>query len=115
QALDFLRALGKLGLAPLLEAIDACLADAGNTDSTSDIENIRTTVRHADAWLHDHAHDHDALQAGALRLGVTCARSVAAALLARHAAWAQRAQSDHSSIANLRRFCAHGLDRIICA
>ncbi|HEX7370573.1 MAG TPA: acyl-CoA dehydrogenase family protein, partial [Rhodanobacteraceae bacterium] len=47
QALDFLRALGKLGLAPLLEAIDACLADAGNTDSTSDIENIRTTVRHA--------------------------------------------------------------------
>ena len=54
-----------------------------------------------------------ALQAGALRLGTTCARSVAAALLARHATWAQRHRNDATSSNALRRFCAHGLDRII--
>jgi alkylation response protein AidB-like acyl-CoA dehydrogenase len=112
QALDFLRALDKLGIEPLVDAIDAWLEDADGAIANADAETIHDTIRHADTWLRDHARGSDALQAGALRLGNTCARSVAAALLARHAAWAQRDRKDSASANALRRFCAHGLDHI---
>jgi alkylation response protein AidB-like acyl-CoA dehydrogenase len=112
QALDFLRALDKLGIDALVEAVDAWLETADGTVSDADAEAIHGAIRHADTWLRDHARNIDALQAGALRLGRTCARSIAAALTARHAAWAQRHQNDLSSANALRRFCAHGLDRI---
>lgn len=112
QALDFLRALDKLGIEPLVNATDAWLEAADGVLPDTDVEAIHAAVRHADTWLRDHARDADALQAGALRLGNTCARSAAAALLARHAAWAERVQADAASTTALRRFCAHGLDRI---
>ena len=112
QALDFLRALEKLGMDPLVNAVDGWLEDADGTIAQADAEAIHGAIRHADTWLRDHARDADSLQAGALRLGTTCARSIAAALLARHAAWAQRSQQDTAPAAALRRFCAHGLDRI---
>jgi alkylation response protein AidB-like acyl-CoA dehydrogenase len=112
QALDFLRALDKLGIDALVETVDAWTEAAEGAVSDHDAEAIHGAIRHADTWLRDHARDADALQAGALRLATTCARSVAAALLARHAAWAQRHQDDSSSSNALRRFCAHGLDRI---
>lgn len=113
QALDFLRALDKLGIEPLVSATDAWLEDAGGTMAEMDARIIRDAIRHAATWLRDHACDGDGLQAGALRLATTCARSIAAALLARHAAWAQCHQNDSTSAKALQRFCAHGLDRII--
>jgi alkylation response protein AidB-like acyl-CoA dehydrogenase len=113
QALDFLRALDKLGIDALVEAVDAWLEEADGIVSDADATTIHDAVRHADIWLRDNARDPDTLQAGALRLGNTCARSIAAALLARHAAWVQRQQNDSASANALRRFCAHGLDRII--
>lgn len=113
QALDFLRALERHGLSPVLDAVDGWLEDADGGIACDYAEAIHRAVRHADAWLRDHAHDSDVLQAGALRLGTTCARTLAAALLARHAAWVQRVQHDPSPAASLRRVCAHGLDRIM--
>lgn len=113
QALDFLRALDKLGIDPLVDAIDAWLEGADGAITDTDAEAIHDAIRHADTWLRDHARESDSLQAGALRLGTTCARSVAAALLARHAAWALRGRKDPASANALRRFCAHRLDRII--
>jgi acyl-CoA dehydrogenase len=113
QALDFLRALDKLGSESLVAAVDGWLESAEGVISETDAETIHAAIRHADLWLRDHAHDTDALQAGALRLGVTCARGLGAALLARHAAWAQRERNDPLSAHALRRFVAHGLDRII--
>ena len=113
QALDFLRALDKLGIDPLVDAVDAWLESAEGVVSDMDAEAIHGAIRHADTWLRDHDRDDDAVQAGALRLAMTCARTLAAALLARHAAWARHTQNDSSPAAALRRFCAHGLDRII--
>jgi len=113
QALDFLRALDKLGIDPIVDAVDAWTEAADGIVSDRNAEAIHDAARHADTWLRDHARDSDALQAGALRLATTCARSIAAALLARHAAWARRTQRDAASANALRRFCAHGLDRII--
>ena len=113
QALDFLRALDKLGSESLVSAVDGWLESAEGVISETDAKTIHGAIRHADIWLRDHARDTDALQAGALRLGVTCARGLAAALLARHSAWAQRERNDPLSVRALRRFVAHGLDRII--
>jgi alkylation response protein AidB-like acyl-CoA dehydrogenase len=115
QALDFLRALERYGVSPLLDAVDGWLEDADGGIARTDAEAVHAAIRHADVWLRDHARDTDTLQAGALRLATTCARTLAAALLARHAAWAQRVQDDPSPSAALRRFCAHGLDRVIDA
>jgi alkylation response protein AidB-like acyl-CoA dehydrogenase len=113
QALDFLRALDKLGIEAIVDAVDGWTEAADGMVSDGDAEAIHGAIRHADTWLRDHARDARALQSGALRLGTTCARALAAALLARHAAWVQREQNDPSPAAALRRFCAHGLDRII--
>ena len=112
QALDFLRALEKLGIDALVEAVDDWIEAADGAVADHDAEAIHGAIRHADTWLRDHARDADALQAGALRLATTCARSVAPALLARHAAWARREQGDSAPAVSLRRFCAHGIDRI---
>ena len=113
QALDFLRALEKLGMDPLVDAMDGWLEEADGTISDHDAEAVHAAILHADTWLRDHARDHETLQAGALRLATTCARALAAGLLARHAAWAQRTQRDTTPAAALRRFCAQGLDRIV--
>ena len=113
QALDFLRALEKTGMEPLVDVVDGWLETADGTVSGHDAEVVHGAIRHADTWLRDHARDAGDLQAGALRLGSTCARSVAAALLARHAEWTRRHQNDSASANALRRFCAHGLDSII--
>jgi alkylation response protein AidB-like acyl-CoA dehydrogenase len=113
QALDFLRALDRLGIDPLLDALDGWLESSEGAVAAADAETIHAAIRHADLWLRDHVRDTHALQAGALRLGLTCARSLAAALLARHAAWTRRERSDSESARALRRFVAHGLDRII--
>jgi alkylation response protein AidB-like acyl-CoA dehydrogenase len=114
QALDFLRALDKLGIDALVEAVDAWTEAADGAVTDRDAEAIHGAIRHADTWLRDHAHEAGARQAGALRLTTTCARSVAGALLARHAAWAQR-ENDSAPAVSLRRFCAHGLDRVFGA
>jgi alkylation response protein AidB-like acyl-CoA dehydrogenase len=113
QALDFLRAQEKPGMEPLVNAVDGWLEDADGAVAERDAEAIHGAIRHADTWLRDHVRDPGALQAGAKRLGNTCARALAAALLARHAAWARREQEDPGPADALRRFCAHGLDRII--
>jgi alkylation response protein AidB-like acyl-CoA dehydrogenase len=113
QALDFLRALEKAGMEPLVTTVDAWLEAAGDAIARTDAEAIHAAIRHADTWLRDHARDTDRLQAGASRLAFTCAHAIAAALLARHAAWAQRTHGDASFAAMAHRYCAQGLDRII--
>ncbi len=113
QALDVLRALDQLGIGAIVNAVDRWTEAADGVVSDFDAEIVRGTVRHAETWLREPAHDAESLQAGALRLGITLARALAAALLAQHAAWAQRERDDPSPAAALRRFCAHGLDHII--
>lgn len=104
-ALDTLRALATTGLAPLRSAIDTLLAEAGG-----DPCGIRATLDSAARWLEGQARDRDGLEAGARGLSYTLARSLAAALLARHATWAE-AQGDRRPRAALQLFSSHGLPR----
>ncbi|HEU0276964.1 MAG TPA: acyl-CoA dehydrogenase family protein [Rhodanobacteraceae bacterium] len=113
QALDFLRALAKSGIEPLVTAVDGWLEAADGVLRDEDAEAIHAAILHADTWLRDHADAAPALQAGASRLALTAARATAAALLARHAQWAERAQHDGAPARHLRRFCARRIDRIV--
>lgn len=105
-ALDALRALASSGMEPLRRATGALLAEAGG-----DRHGLLATLDDADRWLHALAADRDGLEAGARGLAFTLARTLAAALLARHAAWAER-HGDARPHAALRLFVGHGLSRL---
>ncbi|HEX7112691.1 MAG TPA: acyl-CoA dehydrogenase family protein [Mizugakiibacter sp.] len=106
-ALDALRVLDGNGLAPWRHALDALLDPTG-----ADHVDIRAAADAAEAWLRACADDRVALEAGARGLALTLARCYAAALLARHAAWALSVQGDRHPHAALQRFLAHGLQRL---
>jgi len=105
-ALDALRALSAVGVTPLIETAAALLAEAGD-----DRHDIRASLDAAAVWLSAQAHDRDALEAGARGLAFTLARAFAAALLARHAAWAERSGDDRPRAA-LRFLASRGLSRL---
>ncbi|MCK9537770.1 acyl-CoA dehydrogenase family protein [Dokdonella sp.] len=106
-ALDTLRALGSIGLDPLQQAVDALLDEAGE-----DRHGIRAALAEAATWLTRHAGERDMLEAGARGFAFTLARVFAAALLARHAAWAERASGDARPAAALALFARRGLTRL---
>ena len=105
-ALDTLRALSAVGMAPLTDAAGALLAEAGD-----DRHDIRTTFDAASVWLSVQSYDRDALEAGARGFAFTLARAFAAALLARHAAWAEQ-HGDTRPRAALRFLASRGLSRL---
>jgi alkylation response protein AidB-like acyl-CoA dehydrogenase len=105
-SLDMLRAIGAAGLAPLRQAIDELIgADAAERGV------IVGALDATEALLGDVVADRASLEASARGVAFTLARSVAAALLARSARWAQ-AGGDARPAAACRRFIARGLDRL---
>ena len=106
-ALDVLRALGANGIDSVITAADALLGEAGD-----DRHGVRASLSAACDWLATHSAHRDALEAGARGLALTLARCFAAALLARHAAWAERERGDARARAALAIFAGHGLTRL---
>jgi alkylation response protein AidB-like acyl-CoA dehydrogenase len=106
-ALDVLRALGASGIDVLAQSAAAILAEAGD-----DRHGIAAALALARDWhLARHA-DLDALQAGARGFAMTLARTFAAALFARHAAWMRRERGDARCDEVLAGFVSHGLSRL---
>jgi alkylation response protein AidB-like acyl-CoA dehydrogenase len=108
-SLDSLRALAGEGFAALRMAVDDWLA---GSDDAAAAAAIARTLDAAAAHLDRHGADRVSLEAGARGLAFTLARSAAAALLARQAAWSARRDEQRPGAA-LRRFVSHGLDRLI--
>ena len=106
-ALDLLRALAKSGLQPMRTAMEQLLADAP-TQATA----INTALAAAMRWVDSRRDRRDALEAGARGLAYTLARTFAAALLARHATWAERTHGDMQPRAALALFLDRGLSRL---
>lgn len=106
-ALDVLRALGANGLEALQRKVAALLAEADGRHG-----DLNAPLAAAGAWLTARAHDRIALEAGARGFALTLARTFAAALLARHAAWSERERGDARPHAALRLFLDHGLSRL---
>lgn len=106
-SLDALRALAGDGPGALRTAVAAWL-QGGDPHAAFAIDAaLDAAASHLDAPSTDRA----TLEAGARGLALTLARSAAAALLARQAAWAQ-ARGDTRPTAALRRFLGHGLLRL---
>jgi alkylation response protein AidB-like acyl-CoA dehydrogenase len=108
-SLDSLRALAGKAPGALRECIGHWLADSDDLHAGSAVQH---TLDAAMRWLDAHTAQRDALEAGARGLALTLARCTAAALLARQAAWSKRQRGDLRPGAALRRFVAHGLDRL---
>ncbi len=103
-ALDSLRALAANGIDPMIRAADALLGAAGG-----DAHGVATALARCRHWLDAHAGSRDVLEGGARVLAMTLARNFAAALLARHAAWAMRELGDARAGAALTLFAQGGL------
>lgn len=107
-SLDGLRALAG-------DSLDALrMATGGWMDGSDDMHAVSAVRQALDAaarWLDRHAAQREALEGGARGLAITLARSAAAALLAQQATWS-KARGDLRPAAALRRFVAHGLDRL---
>lgn len=105
-SLDMLRALGHDGVAPLRDAV-AALAPTASAERRA----IDIALDAAEALLGEVTADRVSLEASARGIAFTLARAMAAALLVRSAA-AGAANGDPRPGAALRRFIAHGLDRL---
>ncbi|HET6804029.1 MAG TPA: acyl-CoA dehydrogenase family protein [Frateuria sp.] len=109
-ALDSLRALGE-GLDALRTAIGEWVAGSHEPEMVAPIQAAFDTVqRQAQAP----GNQREQLEASARGLAITLARCAAAALLARQSTFA-RERGDMRPGAALRRFVAHGLDRLAAA
>ncbi|MBA8885209.1 acyl-CoA dehydrogenase family protein [Dokdonella fugitiva] len=106
-ALDVLRALGTDGVDALAQAARALLAEAGG-----DRHGIGDCLDAARDWHASRRGARDALEAGARGFATTLARAFAAAVLARHAAWAARERGDRRALAALDAFAGAGLSRL---
>lgn len=105
-ALDTLRALGREGLAAFARRLlELCGSGAGQMQ-------LQPALAAAQAWYGSHASDRATLESGARGFAVTLARCAAAALLNRHARWAERELRDPRAHAALSLFLEHGLMRL---
>jgi acyl-CoA dehydrogenase len=112
-ALDSLRAISSVGVEPLLDSADALLAEIVNSRASSSLAshamNVCSALKQASEWLHRNSASADALQAGARGFAFTLARSMAAALLCRQAAYAIKETGDMRASQALARFISGGL------
>lgn len=108
-SLDTLRVLDKTGLVPLRTEIDALL------ETTSDPQvghTLHAALDHARDVLETAGAEPARLQSCARELAFTLSRSMAAALMAEQAQWADTHQGDTRPRAALDLFMAHGIDRL---
>jgi acyl-CoA dehydrogenase len=111
QALDFLRAFRTSGgLQPLLSAQRSVLSQVQRPELAGCVRLARDAATHiAEHLQRATAGARDALEAGAREIAISTARMLALSLLARHADWALRTESDPRPAAAARRFAAEGV------
>lgn len=113
-SLDVLRVLHQVGsLQPWLLALRSLGAQITAAELEPVARLVRDTATRTGEWLGRHAGARDATAAGARGLATTLARTLALALLARHADWTMRAESDPRPMAAARRFARLGVNRLV--
>jgi alkylation response protein AidB-like acyl-CoA dehydrogenase len=113
-ALDMLRVLQQIGgLQPWLVALRTLTAQLSSSEFEPVVRLLRETATRCADWLALHSKSRDALAAGARGLALTLGRTLALALMARHAEWSLRAENDPRPAAAARRFARLGINRLI--
>jgi alkylation response protein AidB-like acyl-CoA dehydrogenase len=109
-ALDFLRTAAAAQM-PLRALIQQCCAAAQDERLRKAVETIQSTAQRSDNWIGNaSAGGGEQLEAGARRYALTVGRTVAAAVLCRHAQWSLQHESDARAALACRRFVANGID-----
>jgi alkylation response protein AidB-like acyl-CoA dehydrogenase len=113
-SLDVQRVLGQVGgLQPWLLAVRSLASQATASELDPVMRLVRETTTRTSEWLATHGKSRDAMAAGARGLAMTLARTLALAVLARHADWTMRAESDPRPMAAARRFARLGINRLV--
>jgi alkylation response protein AidB-like acyl-CoA dehydrogenase len=114
-SLDALRALGRdgAGLKLLQAEVASCVREISEARLRGAAGAAQEAIEHAAAWLSRAARSgQDEIEAGARRFALTMGRSLALALLARHAAWSLEHEGDERALKSAQRFAQSGVDLI---
>jgi alkylation response protein AidB-like acyl-CoA dehydrogenase len=112
-SLDVLRVLRQVGgLQPWLTALRYLTSQVSGPELEFAVKQVREAATATAEWMVLHSKSNDALTAGARGLAYTLGRTLALALLARHADWSLRAEHDPRPLAAVRRFARHGVVRL---
>ncbi len=111
-ALDTLRAIGHdpAGLMALKEKVAAAARAAGDPALAEAGRTAARAVYDAIHWLHEHAADRPALEAGARRFAQTLGRALALALLVEQGEWSLAHEGDGRARAAAVRFSRSPID-----
>jgi alkylation response protein AidB-like acyl-CoA dehydrogenase len=113
-SLDVLRVLAQSGgLQGWLASLRELAADTPSDELAPIVRLVRQTATRAAEWLVRHSKTRDDLAAGARGLALTLGRTLALALLARHADWSLRVERDPRPLAAARRYARLGIDRLV--
>lgn len=110
-ALDMLRAIAEdKGMELVMQTARTLLSQVTSADLKEERSLVMDALKDAMGWYQWAGQtDPQGLEAGARRLALTVGRSLALALLLRHAEWARRAGRDERPAAAARRFAAAGI------
>lgn len=112
-SLDVIRVLGQIGgLNPWLSALRAITAGVTHPELEVAVKTVRESATRTAEWLVQHSKSKDGLAAGARGLAYTLGRTLALALLVRHAQWSFATEHDPRPLAAVKRYLRHGVIRL---
>lgn len=95
----------------LKKAVRSCVETARDDRLIEPARKAQEALEHAETWLHQSAKEGaEVLEAGARRLAQTLARTLALALLVKHAQWSHDEEQDDRAIAAARIFASAEID-----
>jgi acyl-CoA dehydrogenase len=112
-SLDVLKVLRQIGgLQQYLTLIRGLTAQAGLPELEPAVRTVRESTAAIAEWIQKRSGSKEETQAGARGLALTMGRTLALALLARHADWSFRAEHDPRPLNAARRFARLGVNRL---
>lgn len=112
-ALDVLKVLKQIGgLQQYLTAIRGLTAQVSLPELESVVKTVREATTMIAEWIQKRSGSKEEMQAGARGLAMTMGRTLALALLARHADWSFRAEHDPRPLNAARRYARIGIVRL---
>lgn len=113
-SLEVIKALKQIGcLQHWLTAIRTTLSQVSLPELEGVVKLVRESATAVAEWIQKRSRSRDELPAGARGLAITMGRTLALALLARHAEWSQRTEHDPRALHAARRFARLGCNRLI--
>ncbi len=113
-SLDVLKVLKQIGgLQHYLTVIRSLTAQASLPELEAVVKVVRETTTAIAEWIQKRSGQKDDLQSGARGLALSMGRTLALALLARHADWSFRAEGDPRPLHAARRYARIGCHRLI--